>query len=219
MKEEKSLSERLKGRLEKWKGELEELQLQMSLGSKEAQDRFEEQKKHFRDWIDRNRHRIDDVEEEIGEEAHELRGKLKELNGWLEKGRAESAEAFEEQKKKITEVMQGLRAQIGKASDQGSDKAKDLMEDWEDDISKFRMRMDMLALQFHLGMKEAGEEMNELRDEAREKLAEWKKKIADSTDDPGEIWDDLRTEIGGAFKRFGEALRGKKDDDDTSATA
>ncbi len=219
MKEEKSLSERLKGRLEKWKGELEELQLQMSLGSKEAQDQFEEQKKHFREWIDRNRHRIDDVEEEIGEEAHELRGKMKELGGWLEKGRAESTEAFEEQKKKITEMMQGLRAQVGKAGEQGSEKAKDLMEDWEDDISKFRMRMDMLALQFHLGMKEAGGEMSELRDEAREKLAEWKKKIADSTDDPGEIWDDFRTEIGGAFKRFGEALRGKKDDDDTSTTA
>ena len=61
MKEKKSISERLKDRLEKWKGELEELQVQLSLGGKEAQDRFEEQKKHFREWIDQNRDRLDDV--------------------------------------------------------------------------------------------------------------------------------------------------------------
>ena len=83
MKEKKSISERLKDRLEKWKGELEELQVQLSLGGKEAQDRFEEQKKHFREWIDQNRDRLDDVEEEIGEEAHELRAKLDDLKGYL----------------------------------------------------------------------------------------------------------------------------------------
>lgn len=218
MKEKKSISERLKDRLEKWKGELEELQVQLSLGGKEAQDRFEEQKKHFREWIDHNRDRLDDVEEEIGEEAHELRAKLDDLKDYLNKERAESVEAFQEQKHKLTETMQGLRAQISKAEKQGSEKAKHLMEDWDDDISKFRMRMDMLALQVHLGMKEAGEEMDELRDEAREKLAEWKEKIADSSHDAGELWNDLRSDLGGALKRFGESLRGKGKDD-TAGTA
>lgn len=215
MKQEKTFREKVQERLEKWKGELEELQLQLNLGSKEAQDSFEEQKKYFRDWIEKNRHRIDEIEDEIGDEGNNLREKLKDLNITLEKGKAETEEAFSEQKQRISKLMQQFRERLSEVGDGGSEKVKNLMEDWDEDITKFRTRLDLLALQFRLGMKEAGVEMEEIRAEAREKLAELKKKIAASSEESGEMWETVRGDVKDAFNRLTGLFQEKDKDKDS----
>ena len=214
MKEEKTFQEKIQERLQSWKGVLEDLQVQLNLGSKEAQDRFEEQKKRFRDWIDQNRDRLDDVEEELGDEAGELREKLKELMASLEKSKAEGEEAFAEQKEKISQKLQQLREQLGKAGESGSEKAKTLFEDWDDDISRFRTHLDMLALQFHLGLKEAGGGLDQMRAEAQKKLAELKKKISDSSQEPGDLWNSLSSDVKDAFNRLASSFKEKDKNDD-----
>ena len=133
----------------------------------------------------------------------------------MEKGKAETEEAFSEQKQRISKLMQQFRERLSEVGDGGSEKVKNLMEDWDEDITKFRTRLDLLALQFRLGMKEAGVEMEEIRAEAREKLAELKKKIAASSEESGEMWETVRGDVKDAFNRLTGLFQEKDKDKDS----
>ena len=210
MEEKKSLKERIAARVEQWKQELEELNVQLHLGRKEAEEKFTEQKKHFRAWLERQKDRLDELQEDLGEEAQSLRARFRELGAYLD----EDKEPFTDQKKKIYGMMRQVQEKIKAAGAKGSEKAKDLLDDWDDDLDKFKSRFDWLAMQFKLGKKEAQEEVAELKAEASEKFKEWKEKMGDLSEDAGEKWEFFRSEFKDAFASFTKKFRGKMKEED-----
>ncbi len=217
MAEDKSLKQRILERLEAWKGELDELKVQMALGKKEAEEKYDEQKQHFLNWVQANKHKLSDLEDEFGDEMDELKKRWQVLREKLESGRAESWEAFSEQRQHLNDNMEQVRDWLKSAADKGSNKAKHLLDDLDNDLVKFRTRLDLLALQMHLGRMEAEDEIQTARGKSGEIIENLKKRIADLSEDAEGKWDVVRRELGEAFHNIREAW--KKKDDDHSTTA
>jgi hypothetical protein len=213
MKGDQSFSERVRQRLESWKTELDELQVQLNLGRKEAADKFEEQKRQLREWIDRQVARIDEAEGETGAELRKLRDRLRDLYAYVSRGRAENREDFEAQHEDLGRRMDDVHDQADQTRTSDQEQTRRMADDIDDEMDKFRARLDMLALQFHLGRKEAEEELRELREEAREKLRELREKAAGFSGDAGEGWTWFRGEVRETMDRLARSFRGKRDDE------
>ena len=145
---EKSFREKIEGRLHSWKRELEELQLQLHLGSKEAAEKLEEQKNNLRSWMDDNRGRFKEVEEEIGEEAREFRQKFNELLEKLKKAPAETKEAAKAQEAELSATMDELKVEAEKLEEQGSESAAGMMDDFQDRMSRFQAHLKVLTAKY-----------------------------------------------------------------------
>ena len=217
MTEEKSLKQRILERLEAWKGELDELKVQMALGKREAEDKYEQQKKQFLKWVQDNKHRLNDLEDEFGEDMEDLKDRWHVLMEKLESGKAETWEAFTEKRDDLNQHMETLRDWLKKATDKGSARARNLLDDLDNDLVKFRTRLDILALQMHLGRMEAEDEIKSARGKSGEIIENLKKRIADLSEDAEAKWEIVRRELGDAFHNIREAW--KKNDDDHSTTA
>jgi vacuolar-type H+-ATPase subunit H len=102
--ENKHTTDALISALRKSATNLEELQLQVSLGKAEAGDKIDEAKKSFKNLLNDAKHQIDK-----GHSKYEdLKGKIEHLEVQMALGKAEAKESFEEQKKKISHTIHDI---------------------------------------------------------------------------------------------------------------
>src|SRR4051812_6843583 len=123
--------------------ELEELRVQMTLGSYEARDLYEQIKKDLRSRL-----------HEAGNELHEFKNKeevqrvmrtIEHLRVQLDLGIAETEEAFDAQKKKLSHALAELEAQV-----KADPEFRKVYGEIRMQMEKFRVKMDLLSLQYKL---------------------------------------------------------------------
>jgi hypothetical protein len=129
--------------LRKTATELDELRLQLTLGSYEAKELYEQVKREFRTGLHEARQKL----EQLGknEKIVEIINGVEHLQVQLALGMAESEELFLDQKKKISQALSHLESRL--KSDPG---LKAINADLHLQIEKFRMKLELLALQFKL---------------------------------------------------------------------
>ncbi|HET6992401.1 MAG TPA: hypothetical protein VFJ43_13795 [Bacteroidia bacterium] len=167
---EKRIGDNLISTLKKSINELEEFQVQIALGKAEAKDKFEEVKKKLNSFLHTTKQKIN-----AGKiKAAGIRGDFEELQVQLALGKAESIEAFNEQKKKISYAISKLEKSL---ENKTLFLSAELDEKLRHEFEKFKIKMEVLRVQFELGKLDAKDAFEEKKHEFAEGLAFLKAKF------------------------------------------
>jgi hypothetical protein len=195
--------------LKKWNEELEDLEVNISLGEEEYMEAYETQKANFMAFLDRSAKSIDDLH--LEEKAMPIRTKLDELRVQLALGKAESKEAFEKQQKNLTELMHKAGEAYEEAKTDAGEKSSELANSFKEQAEHFRTKLDMFRLHFHLGSADASDEMKEKKNELQEKVRDLKAKASEKAEEMGDEaddkWDEVKEELGEAYDHMKGALK------------
>ncbi len=180
---------------------LDELALQISLGKAEASDKFEEYKKDFK----ANLH---DYKEFLKSEfkhdlkiAEEIMDKIADLEGLLEKGKAESKKIYEEQKQNISEGIEKVKVSIK------NNPSVLKVENYFTSVSE-RMRLQMALLSMDIDSKKT-ELTKEFKDEmnsAKAKFNSVSDKIKSKANDAETKLEHFTDEIKHSFHHLTKAI-------------
>lgn len=188
-----------------WVNTLDDLNIELDgLDDNLIADFFEEQKEKARNQVEEVRTKLD---ASFGDEANELRGKLDHLRVQLALGKAESRDAFEEQKHKLDHALREARNKANQMSEKLGSEAGDDLHGIKESL---QTKMEVLRLKYALGKADARDEMEEVRKDLSRKVSELKakaKKRAEESD-ADEKWDDFKEEMKGAFTHVKSAVRG-----------
>jgi hypothetical protein len=196
---EKSILEKIAGKLMKAQQELDELAVQFALGKAEAKDKFEDIKKDFGTHIAELKHSLKSTV--LKEMVSVSKAKFEELELQLALGKAETAEAFEIQSKKILKSLQTLEDEIKEKFPQTAE-----TNSFNQEIEAFKLKIEILRLKFVLKqfevkdtfkdkMRDASKVIDKLKNSAKEKLESGKEK-----------YDDFKDEVQLAYKHLRKAL-------------
>lgn len=185
-------------RLRKAAAELEELQVQLSLGKAEARDKFEELKKNFSKTIQQI---ATELKNAGTEKAVELKSLFDELQVQLSLGRAEAKEVFNEQRKKIENILHQIELKI-----KGEPTNREVIDKLFDDIRKFRITLEIIAIAYELGKYEFGDAYKAHKRDFEQKLDTIKKKVETKTDEIEKRAETFKNEITEAYNHLKKAF-------------
>ncbi|MFK7925304.1 MAG: hypothetical protein AB8H47_25335 [Bacteroidia bacterium] len=188
--------------MEKWMGELDELEVQVDLGMDELSAAFEKQKANMAEIVD-------DVQEKIKDKpsAASLRTKLDELRLQLALGKAESKDAYEAQKDKLEDALKHTHTALGEWSDEADEKLSGLSSTLKEKATQFETKMDLFKVQYALGKAEAKEEWEEKKSEIRDHIMGIRKKADEGKDKTEDKWDEFSDEMSEAFSHVKKAWK------------
>ncbi len=171
MATEKKMGDNLITALRKSVSDLEDFQVQFSLGKAEAKDKFEELKKKFNEFLHSSKQKM-----AIGKEKKtQLHADFDDLQVQLQLGKAETLDLFLEQKKKIFSAISKFEKSMENKARKFTD---DLDETIRHELEKFRIKMEVLRVQYELGKSDAKNEFEERKHELEANIAKLKAKFA-----------------------------------------
>ncbi|MCA1761827.1 MAG: hypothetical protein ABR574_07705 [Cryomorphaceae bacterium] len=186
-----------------WKQKTEELRLQLHLGKKEAEEKFEEEKKRIEHWAETTREEIGDLS---SGKAKAFKAKLDTLRLQAALGKAESKSAVEEQEKKLKLALEDAQKEAQHLAEDSSEKIATVGRNAQDKMGIWQTQMDIFRLQLQLGKKEAEVEWETKKKQIREKLNEMDHSIEQMKKDGSESLDNFKSEISKSWKHFKSAF-------------
>ncbi len=186
--------------------EIDDLELQLDMDINEVPEAFEEQKAKLTEMIDQAKASIDSLE--LGEQATALQTKLDEMRVQAALGKAESKEAFEEQRSKIDSTLNQISAEAKSMVEIADETVSSWQEDFSQAIEKMQTRMDVLKVQFHLGMADTKDEYEAKRKELKTQLHDMKTRAEAKSEAREEKAEGFMEEMGEAFGHFKKGIRG-----------
>ena len=199
--EKTSLSEKIISGLKKAAIELEEFRLQAALGKSEAKAAYEEANKKFSNYVHEAKLRVNKVKGMVKEKSSLLQAAFETLQVQLALGKAESNEMFEAQLKKIIRALKDIEVLIRK------NKTVDLYyAELQMEIEKFRIKLDILKLQYELKKTGVHEEFEEKKRNFLKDIYEIKKRLLDKEYKVEAKWEHFHDEISHAYFHFKKAF-------------
>ncbi|MFM2017932.1 MAG: hypothetical protein RL007_1588 [Bacteroidota bacterium] len=168
MANEKHFGENLADILRKAAVGLEKYQVQLALGEMEAKDHFEKLKKKFKSSLNTAQQYVENNGRKAKDEVLQV---IDEMKVQLALGKAESLDEFEVQEKKIMRAFRTLEARIDGVIDHEAE------EELHHDMQQFRIKLDMLKVQYKLGNMEARDKFEERKHELEASMSKLKAKI------------------------------------------
>lgn len=196
---EKSMLEKIAGKLLKAQQELDELAVQFSLGKAEARDKFEEIKREFRTQVTELKHTLTTTV--LKEMASVSKAKFEELELQLALGKANTADAFEEQSKKILNSLHALENEI-----KGKLKQSMEVDSFSQEIEAFKLKVEILRLKFILKKFEVKDTFKEKMNDASRVIDKLKTSAKEKMDSGKGKYDDFKDEVQLAYKHLRKAL-------------
>ena len=194
----KSFSDQLGELIHKAEAELDELRLKIALGKMTGADLFEDIKKELREAFH-------DVNPELHHQqlGDNIRHHLDSLNSLLHQEKAEVLEAFEEQKIKISNAVQELEKQIRDSENTG----KDIRIKIQNELEKFRLKMDILQIRYELGKLDLKENIETRKAKFRK---EFDTLLTNIRDDASENMEAYGTRLKNAYDTLRKSLQSKE---------
>jgi hypothetical protein len=192
--------------MKEWRTRLDEMKVQLNLGKMDAADAFEKQKEQLKSFVQEVKGQLDKGTELAEDHVKNLKTKLEELNLQLHLGKAETLEAFEEQRKKIEPALQAVYDAGKNAYNKGYNQAMSLFDtqaDW------FKTNLEIMQLKFSLGKMEAKEEADELKKKLEHKideLADHSRKWQEQTKENIEEWTEMAKDNMEKFRNWMQGL-------------
>lgn len=177
--------------------ELEEFRLQAALGKAEARDVYEGAKKIFNTYIHEAKIRLESDKGRSKEKTIQLKILLETLQVQLTLGKAESREIFEAQAKKISRVLSEVESLIKKNKVIDLHYAELLME-----IEKFRIKLEILKLQYELKKIDAHEEFEAKKKDFLKNLSDIKASLLKKEKNLEDKWEHFRDEVSNVYSRL-----------------
>lgn len=199
--EKTPLTDRIISGLKKAAVELEELHLQAALGKAEARDAYESAKKMFNKYIHEARIRMEGVKGLSKDRSVKLKTAFETLQLQLALGKAETKEIFESQAKKIDKALREIETFIRK------NKITDVYyAELQMEIEKFRIKLDILKLQYELKKIGVKEEFEAKKKEFLNNLSDVRNNLLEKEASAGSTWEHFRDDISGAYSRLKKAF-------------
>lgn len=190
----KSIAENL---VHKIKEEFTDVKSKWAPVEEEAIQRFEELKADFNETLTAIDKTLQEWKAGSREEADAIRLKIDELRVQLSLGKAEGMEAFEEQKKKISAEWSLLKMKLEQHPEfpKMEQALKQKFMDW-------RIRLDMLKIQFSLGKMELKDGWKNISSEIGKEAEHLGKAVEAGAGIAGEKLDQFEIEIRKIFDKF-----------------
>lgn len=212
MSEKTTIREKTRRQLEKWKAELEELNVQLRLGRAEAEENFQEQKKKFADWLDSRKKQLDELEDSSEDYLKDFKDRIQKLSDYLTRGDAADPDTYAVQREEIVSILDEAEKTAKTTQEKGSEKAKEASENVQDTLDQLRTRLDLYWLKFNLGKAELRDELEERRKKAGQTIHDLKHKLDEGEDLAEDRWDHFKDEMKEAFLHVRQAFSVKDKD-------
>lgn len=194
----KQFGDDLIAQLKKSTTDLEEFRVQLALGKAEAKDKFEELKKKFNSTVQSTKQKLTGVAKS---RLDEVRGEFEEVQVQLALGKADTLDAFNEQKKKIVRAINKLEKRLEniKLADEVETKIRHAIE-------KFKIQLEVLRVHYELGKMEAADEFEREKHELTDLVAKLKSKFDARKKSASKARQDRRAELKEAYKHLKKAI-------------
>lgn len=161
------VNDTIKQWMEEWKKRFEEFSVQFNLGKMDAVEAFEKHKDLMRKSVLGWKESLDKLDD-LGEDyLKTIKGKLEELLVQLNLGKAETRELFDEQRKKIEQVLNELKGSGKSAYNENFDR---MMQLFDQSTQTFKTGLEIIQLQFTLGKMEAKDKAADIQAEVVKKM-------------------------------------------------
>lgn len=194
---------------EDWQKELDDLEVDLDLGGLSAEEYFEKGKQELKEAVDGLKARVDKVN--AGEKGQNLKAKLEHLQVQLALGKAEGRDAFDEQKGKLEKAIGELGEKVDEWEAAVEEKTDDITAGIKGTTEKFRTKLDMMRLHYHLAQADARDELEEKRKQLRSKIHDTKTKLKAASEKEGDEeskWEEVKEELGESFAHLQNAIKG-----------
>jgi hypothetical protein len=181
--------------------EMEELRVQVALGKAEAKDLYEDARKKFKKILTEAENKLAAANDGAHNGAQKIRTLFESLQVQLALGKAETKDAFEEQKEKITRLLQDLENAIRSNETSNEYYTNMLME-----MEKFKIKLEIIKLKYALKKMNARDEFEEKKKEFMSKFTELKERMLKKETGAEKKWDHFRGEITEAFGHLKNAF-------------
>lgn len=192
---EKKLGDTMISALKKSISELEDFQVQVALGKSEAHDKFEELKKKFKGFVNTTKQKINSGKAKVAT----LRTDFDELQVQLALGKADTVEKYNDQKKKILYAISKIEKSM---ENRTAFLSTDLDDKLRHEIEKFKIKMEVLRVQFKLGKLDAKDEFEKRKQEFSDGLAKLRAKFANRKKEAAKTRQLRHSEIKAAYKNM-----------------
>jgi len=187
----------------RWRATAEELRVQLHLGSKELSDKFEEHKKEIADWSKETRTTL---ENETASTSKEMRAKLEALEVQAALGKAESKEALQAQRKKLTSLITEANEASIKLMGSSKKNIRQFAANADGKFDEWHTRFDLLKLQLSLGAADASAEWDDKKHDLKKSIHNLESKLEDISHESEESWSNFKGEISEAWTHVKKAF-------------
>jgi uncharacterized protein involved in exopolysaccharide biosynthesis len=192
-----------------WLKQLDDLEFDLDMKGMNVADYFEEGKAELKEAVDGLKEKVEKISG--GEKAQSLKGKLEHLQVQLALGKAETKDAFEEQKGKLETAISDLGEKLDEWEAAVEEKTDDITVGIKEKTEGFRTKLDMMRLHYHLAQADARDELEEKRKALRTRIHETKTKLKSADEKEGDEesrWDEVKEELGESFSHLQNAIKG-----------
>lgn len=183
--------------------ELEEFRVQAALGKAEARDAYEDAKKKFRHFIHEAGQSFASSQSHAKDRLDELRAVFETLQVQLALGKAETREAFEEQRKKILQALHAIENFL-----ENNGLTAEYYKLIHNEIAKFRIKLEILRLRYELNKMDAREEFEARKREFAIRFEKIKENLHEKEKGAEKMWDQFRQDIAEAYGDLKKAFVG-----------
>ncbi len=202
----KDAKEQIKGKLQEWKAQMENLYVQLNTEPGRYSEEFEEQKKNLSEWIEQRKEQLDEMGE-IGEEkTRHLKQKLEELRVQAALGKAETRDAFKEQQKDLNKRLRELKDSLGDLSELTQSETREFRERMSDRLDYYHTQFDILRLKMHLARLDSEDAWQERKKDIKSRLNDLREKLEEGEEKAAHRWEHFRTEMGEAWKHLKKSI-------------
>ena len=183
--------------LKKTAAELEEFQLQLSLGKADASDKFEELKKGFNTVVHDAKTRFS----KKNLDTNDLKKKLEEVQHLLAPAKVETRAAFLEQKETILNAIEEIEKAL-----RTSEVDKEYHFVFNTEVEKFKIKVEILRLQFEYGKLVSKKEFEAMKEDFVKKIDKLKVNFKETESSFEKYWDNFRHEMSDAYTHLKKAF-------------
>ena len=197
-----TVAEKISSALKKAQIEIEEYALQFALGKADASDKFEELKKDFHQRTHEWKQDFSEFKSANQERAEILKSKLEELQVQLALGKAEAKDLFAGQKKKILDTLHHIESEL-----KSNPEVQSRITDIKNEIRKFKIKLEILELQFELKTFKGTEKFKDAMAKVRVGTEQLFEKIKEKWNDTTNPSSDFTQEITKSFEHLKKAIK------------
>ena len=199
MKSQKEFIEFGKEQLEKVKQSLEELEVQINLGTKEAKERFEHEMKNFQHFVNEQKAKIQKDREVAGENLLVIVNKLEELEKLLTKKKPEKKASFSKLRSDTLQKVYELEFMMKEHHEK-------LTFGMRARVNKFKHLLDEFRLALALSTFENSEEADKIKVELKERIEILREKVKREEEGEGKV-DHFVEELSASFDHLKKAFK------------
>lgn len=197
-------------KLNQWEGMAEALELQLTLGRAEALQRFDEQRENLRTATTAMKTRVDAMASLSDDARNRVQGALEHLQIQLALGRAESRDAYLEQREKLRQAVHSVEEQLAETAESGSaeisQKLTEELQTFARAADRLLAELEALELQFEIQAESARNQLTDARHKLTQQIQSFRKQLAEQRAKAKDRLTQSEAELGEAARHVKEAF-------------